>query len=140
MFIHNSHKRIRYGETDQMGYFYYGNYGQLYEIGRAEAIRSLGITYRELEEDLKIMMPVLHTESRFKGPILYDELITIRTILKNMPTKLIHFYHEIFNESNELIHTGSVKLFFIDMDTQKRISAPVYLTEKLRPYFEEKDI
>jgi acyl-CoA thioester hydrolase len=118
-----------------MGYFYYGNYAQLYEIGRSEAIRSLKISYRELESELRIMMPVLYTESRFKGPILYDELISIRTILKEMPTKLIHFDHEIYNESGELIHTGSVKLFFIDMETQKRISAPEYLTEKLKPFF-----
>jgi acyl-CoA thioester hydrolase len=135
MFVHTFHKRIRYGETDQMGYFYYGNYAQLYEIGRSEAIRSLNISYRELESELRIMMPVLYTESRFKGPILYDELISIKTILKEMPTKLIHFDHEIYNESGELIHTGSVKLFFIDMDTQKRISAPKYLTEKLKPFF-----
>lgn len=135
MFVHTFHKRIRYGETDQMGYFYYGNYAQLYEIGRAEAIRSLGITYKDLESEHKIMMPVLHTESRFKGPILYDELITIKTILRSLPSKLIHFDHEIFNESGELIHTGSVKLFFIDMETQKRISAPKYLTEKLKQFF-----
>ncbi len=136
MFVHEYTKRIRYGETDQMGYLYYGNYPQLYEIGRAEAIRDLGITYKELEEELGVMMPVLFVESRYKGPVYYDELITIRTILKELPSKMIHFYHEIENQEGKLIHTGQVKLFFIDMASEKRVSAPEYLLSKLRPFFD----
>ncbi len=136
MFIHECNKRITYGETDQMGYFYYGNYAQLYEIGRAEAIRDLGISYKELESDYKVMMPVMYVESRYMGPITYDELITIRSILKEMPTKMIHFYHEIINEAGKLVHKGEVKLFFIDMKSDKRISSPEYLNDKLRPFFD----
>lgn len=136
MFVHEFKKRIRYGETDQMGYLYYGNYPQLYEIGRSEAIRDLGISYKELEEDLGVMMPVLYVESRYKGPVYYDELITIRTILKELPSKMIHFYHEIDNEAGKTIHTGQVKLFFIDMASNKRVSAPEYLLSKLRSFFD----
>jgi len=135
MFQHNFKKRVRYGETDQMGYLYYGHYPQFYEIGRAEAIRDLGITYKHLEEELKIMMPVLHVTSRYISPATYDELITIRTILKELPTKMIHFYHEILSESEDIIHRGEVKLFFVDMNTGKRVSSPDYLNEKLIPFF-----
>ncbi len=135
MFQHEFKKRVRYGETDQMGYLYYGHYPQLYEIGRAEAIRDLGITYKHLEESLKIMMPVLHVQSRYIAPATYDEEIIIRTILKELPTKMIHFFHEILNETGKVIHRGEVKLFFIDMNNNRRISAPDYILDKLTPFF-----
>ncbi|MBK8112537.1 MAG: acyl-CoA thioesterase [Saprospiraceae bacterium] len=136
MYTHNFTKRIRYGETDQMGYLYYGNYALLYEIGRSEAIRSLGISYKQMEADLKIMMPVISVESRYLASLTYDDQITIRTILKEMPGKLIHFYHEIFNGEGQLCHKAEVKLFFIDMETQRRVSAPAYLTDNLKPCFD----
>ncbi len=139
LFIHEFQKRIRYGETDQMGYFYYGNYCLLYEIGRAEAIRSLGITYKHLEEVYNIMMPVIHVESRYLNALKYDELVTIKTKLEELPTKLIHFKHEIFNEAGQLCHKGEVKLFFIDMKDNKRVSAPIYLTEKLITFFDKEN-
>ena len=136
MFVHQCDKRITYGETDQMGYLYYGNYPQLYEIGRAEAIRSLGISYKVMESELKIMMPVMHVESRYRAPVYYDELIIIRTIIKVLPSKLIHFYHEILNESGKLIHKGEVKLFFIDIESGRRVSSPPYLNDKLLQFFD----
>jgi acyl-CoA thioester hydrolase len=137
VYKHEFKKRIRYGETDQMGYLYYGNYCLLYEIGRSEAIRSLGISYRELEANYGISMPVLSVESRYLMPIKYDELITIRTILEELPTKLIHFKHEIFNEDGKLVHKGEVKLFFIDSKENKRVSSPDYLTQKLVHFFDK---
>lgn len=121
-----------------MGYLYYGNYAMLYEIGRSEAIRALGISYKVLEEEYKIMMPVISVESRFLKPVKYDELIDIKTILEDIPGKLIHFKHEIYNETNDLCHKGEVKLFFIDMENNKRVSTPDYLLNKLQPYFESK--
>lgn len=135
MISHDVKIRVRYSETDQMGYMYYGNYCSYYEVGRAETIRSLGISYKELEEDHKIMMPVLKVESKFLKPALYDELITVRSILKELPTKLIEFHHELFNEREELIHKGNVKLFFIDMKTGKRVSTPAYVIDKMVGYF-----
>lgn len=135
MYIHEHQKRIRYGETDQMGYLYYGNYALLYEIGRVEAIRSLGISYKYMEEEMGVMMPVLALESRYLAPAKYDELITIRTILKTLPTKLIEFHHEILNEAGVVIHKGIVKLFFVDMTTNKRISTPTYLTDRIKDLF-----
>lgn len=82
-----------------------------------------------------IMMPVLALESRYLAPAKYDELITIRTILKTMPTKLIEFHHEILNDAGAVIHKGIVKLFFVDMTTNKRISTPTYLTDRIKDLF-----
>ena len=119
-----------------MGYLYYGNYPLLYEIGRSEAIRSLGTSYKYLEDEMGVMMPVVMVTSKYRSPVYYDELITIETRLEMMPTKLIHFHHSIFNENDELVHTGEVKLFFVDAKTNQRVSTPKVLVDLLKPYFE----
>lgn len=135
MFTSKTTYRVPYADTDQMKYMYYGHYPKLYEMGRAEMVRDLGITYRELEAIHKISMPVLEINCRYKKPALYDQLLTIESTLTEMPTKLICFHHRVFNEENELLNKGFVKLFFIDQQLNKRISAPTVLTEKLIPYF-----
>lgn len=129
--------RVRYADTDKMGYLYYGNYPTLYEIGRVELIRNLGLSYRELEEDYKIMMPVVALEARYILPAKYDEELTIRTTLKEKPGRLIVFFCEIFNESNVLIHKALIKLVFISIEDNKSVSCPEYLMRKLLPYFED---
>ncbi len=73
--------RVRYGETDQMGYVYYGNYAEYFEVGRVEWLRNLGISYKSLEES-KIMLPVLHLNINYLKPAKYDDLLTIITTLK----------------------------------------------------------
>ncbi|MBK9736934.1 MAG: acyl-CoA thioesterase [Saprospiraceae bacterium] len=135
MYSFDFKKRLRYGETDMMGYLYYGNYAQLYEIGRVEAMRNIGLLYRDLELVYRIMMPVVHVDARFLLPAKYDEELTIRTILSELPTKMISFTNEVYNEEQRLIHSAMVKLFFIDMDTDKRVSCPEYMLKKLRPLF-----
>ena len=127
--------RVRYGEVDQMGYLYYGNYGQIYEIGRVETMRSIGLTYKVLEEEYRIMMPVIHVDARFLLPAKYDEELTIRTILTELPSRLISFKNEIFNQQGSLIHSAEVKLFFIDMDSGKKVRCPEYMLKKLKPLF-----
>lgn len=129
-------KRIHYAETDKMGYLYYGHYAKLYEIGRGEMMREKGFTYRTLEDGHKIMMPVVKLECRYKQPAYYDDLITIHSAIREMPTKLITFHHEIRNEEDILLNTGIVKLFFIDMATGNRISCPEILQKIYKPYFE----
>jgi acyl-CoA thioester hydrolase len=119
-----------------MGYAYYGNYARYYEIGRVETIRSLGFSYRDFENKLGIMLPVVNLESRFLKPAYYDDLLTVETQIREMPTKLITFHCNIFNENEELINTGVIKLFFVDMQTNKRVSAPILLTSKLNAYFD----
>lgn len=136
MFTHEFQKRVRYGETDQMGYLYYGNYAQYYEIGRAEMIRTLGLTYRQMEEEMQVFMPVMSLQCRYVRPARYDELITIRTTLRELPARTITFHMELFNEARKLINGGSVKLCFVTADTREAVPAPEALLVKLRPYFE----
>ena len=124
MFVHETQIRVRYGETDQMGYLYYGNYAQYYEVGRAEAIRSLGLSYREMETVHGVMMPVMSLQMRFVRPALYDELVTVRTTLRHLPTDTITFYMEIYNEKKKLVNGGSVKLCFVDMPSGRTVSPP----------------
>jgi len=128
--------RIRYADTDQMGYAYYGNYPKYYEIGRVETIRSLGFSYKDFETKMGVMLPALNLESRYIKPAFYDDLLTIETQIREMPSKMVTFYCNIYNEDGELINKGNVKLFFINMDTGKRVSAPQILVNSLKPYFE----
>ncbi len=137
MYSFDTHARVRYGETDQMGYLYYGNYALYYEVGRVELFRSLGMTYKALEEEHHVMMPVLALNQRYVRPAFYDNLLTIRTTIRKMPDMTVTFHHEIFNEDKKLINGGSVRLAFIDTLTGKRVSAPPIFTDKLKPFFEE---
>ncbi len=136
MYTHKFQKRVRYGETDQMGYLYYGRYADLYEIGRVEMLRSLGITYREMEKEMGVMLPVKSIQMRFVRPANYDELLTIKTTLRELPGSDIVFHVEVFNEKNKLVNGGSVRLVFVEMETNRTIPAPRFLLERLEPFFE----
>ncbi len=135
MYSFETQLRVRYGETDQMKYLYYGNYAQYYEVGRVELIRSLGLTYKELEEKYAVMMPVVSLQQRFVRPALYDELLTIKTTLRELPSTFITFHCEIFNEQKKLVNGGFVRLCFVDMNTGKTIPTPPHLLEKFVPFF-----
>lgn len=135
MFTTETQIRIHYALTDQMGVVYYGHYAQFYEIGRAEAIRQIGYTYKEIEA-MGIIMPVVEINSRFLRPARYDDLITVKTTLKEMPTHFkIVFHSEIYNEQDELLNTGMVSLFFVDAKTMKRCNMPDELKTRLEKYF-----
>ena len=136
MFRHEYKKTVRYAETDKMGYLYYGHYAKYYEIGRVEALRHLGLSYRKMEDELGIMLPVLSLEARYKLPAYYDEEITIVTMLKELPNKMFTFHHNLLNPDNKIINTATVKLFNIDMKTGLRVDTPAFLLQKLKPYFE----
>jgi acyl-CoA thioester hydrolase len=133
MFVHSSHLRIRYSETDQMGYCYYGNYAQFFEIGRVETLRAIGVSYKELEER-GIMLPVVEFNVKYIKPALYDDLIEIRTYLKKVPGVKIEFDYEIFNEQQELLTKGYTSLVFISSETMKPIQAPKELIEKIESF------
>src|SRR5688572_18023483 len=126
--------RVRYGETDQMGYVYYGYYAMYYEVARVESLRQLGLTYRELEE-MGIMMPVLENKSKFIEPARYDDLLRIVTTLREKPGVRIKFEYEIFNESNKLIHQGETMLVFINRKTNKPCRPPEEMQKVLAPFF-----
>ncbi|MBK8428060.1 MAG: acyl-CoA thioesterase [Lewinellaceae bacterium] len=135
MYLHETQIRVRYGETDQMGYLYYGNYAQYYEVGRVEMSRSLGLTYKELEEVYGIWLPVVSLDMRFVRPAYYDDLLTVRSELRKLPDEHITFHVEILNEKRKMVNAGTVRLCFFDAKTRKVVQAPEYLLEKLRPYF-----
>jgi len=135
MFRHATKIRVRYGETDQMGYMYYGNYAEFFEVGRVEMLRSLGLTYSGMEAS-GIMMPVLEMHSKYLKPARYDELITINVIVAKMPGVKIHFKYEIFNEKDELIHIGETLLAFINMKTNRPCLPPQDFIDKMKPFFE----
>jgi len=122
--------RVRYAETDKMGYVYYGNYAQYYEIGRTEFMRKRGITYRELE-DSGIMLPVLSLNSKFIRPARYDDLLTIKTTLTEIPQTRITFQYEIYNQNGELVNKGDTMLVFVNVHTHRPIKAPQELLNKL---------
>jgi len=126
--------RVRYAETDQMGYVYYGNYAMYYEVGRVESLRQLGLTYKALEE-MGIMMPVLENHSRYKAPARYDELLTVKTTIKELPGVRITFYYEIFNEEKKLVNEGQTQLVFIDMKSNRPCKAPEEMVQVLSPFF-----
>ncbi len=136
MYIHKTEIRVRYADTDQMGYVYYGNYASYYEVGRVEAMRNLGLRYADLEADHKIFMPVMSMESRFIRPAKYDDLLTIETRISQLPGETIKFRSDIFNKSGKLVNSGTVKLYFLDIETNTRISTPKIILEKLNKYFE----
>src|SRR6478609_7678298 len=115
--------RVRYGETDQMGFVYYGVYAQYYEVGRVEAMRSLGFSYREMEES-GVLMPVINLTINYKKPALYDDEVRIVTTVKEMPGVRITFHYECFNQKNELLNNGSVTLVFIDKARNKPTQPP----------------
>ena len=135
MFIHTTTYRVRYADTDQMGYVYYGNYARLYEIGRVEALRSLGYSYKEME-DSGVMMHVYENKSRFIAPTLYDDLLTIKTIINSLPSARVVFHYEISNSSEKLVHTGETTLVFVKIENNRLTVAPKDLLEKLNSYFE----
>jgi acyl-CoA thioester hydrolase len=118
-----------------MGYVYYGNYAQYYEIGRVEMLRSLGLTYKDMEEQHSVMMPVAAMEIRYLRPAKYDDLLTIRTTLRQLPEKDITFHVEILNEQGKIVNTGVVRLAFVDMKTMKSVRTPAFLLERLRAFF-----
>lgn len=125
--------RVRYGETDQMGVVYYGNYAQFFEVGRVEAMRNLGLSYRKMEED-GVMLPVIHLEVNYKGSALYDDEITVETTINDIPQAKISFEHRIFR-GEELLTTGRVDLVFMDKNRWRPIKAPDYFVTELAKHF-----
>jgi acyl-CoA thioester hydrolase len=134
MYISRTTVRVRYGETDQMGYVYYGFYAMYYEVGRVESLRQLGVTYKEIEA-MGVFMPVLENKSTYLAPARYDELLTIVTTIKDKPSVKIKFEYEIFNEANKLINRGETLLAFIDKNSNRPCRPPVTMKNVLDPFF-----
>lgn len=134
MYTSETYIRVRYGETDQMGYVYYGNYAMYYEVGRVEALRKLGLTYKELEE-MGVMMPVLENRSKFISAALYDDNLKVVTTIREKPGVRIKFEYDIFNGEGVLIHQGETMLAFVDKKTGRPCRPPQVFMSVLKPYF-----
>jgi acyl-CoA thioester hydrolase len=125
--------RVRYGETDQMGYCYYGNYAQYFEVGRVEALRSIGMSYKSLEAQ-GIMLPVSEFSVKYHSPALYDDNLTIITTITQISGARIYFNYEILNEKNILISKAQTILVFVDKKTMRPIQAPNTFIQLIEQY------
>jgi acyl-CoA thioester hydrolase len=134
MMITETKIRVRYGETDQMGVVYHGNYALYFEEARTEALRQIDITYKSLEAE-GVMMPVISLQCEFKRPAKYDDLLTIRTTMKELPTAKIVLDYEVFNEQQQLLCTGNSALVFVDMKTNRPTRCPEHLYQKFSTFF-----
>lgn len=130
MNYHQIQIRVRYSETDQMRVVYHGNYAQYFEVGRVEWLRNKGISYKWMEEN-GIMLPVVSLTMNYKKPARYDELLTLKTILKKLTSVKIEFDYELYNEEGELLTTGNSVLVFVNMKTGRPMAPPLYLLELL---------
>jgi acyl-CoA thioester hydrolase len=127
--------RVRYAETDKMNIVYHGNYAQYFEVARAECIRSFGFTYKQIEE-LGIMMPIVDLQIKFLRPAHYDDLLTVKAILRELPTThKIEFHHEVYNEEGKLLTVGKVVLFLVDAITKERTTMPQQMLDQFKHKF-----
>lgn len=134
MYSSETQIRVRYAETDQMSYVYYGNYAMYFEVGRVESMRKIGFSYKEME-DSGVIMPVLESHYTYIKPGKYDELLTIKTTIPSMPGVRIKFEYEVFNEQKELITKGWTSLAFLKKDSHQPTRPPQNLLALLKPYF-----
>ena len=134
MFEHQIQLRVRYSETDQMGYVYYGNYAQYFEVARVESLRSLGITYKELEEE-GILLPVLDFSIKYFKPAFYDDLLSIKVMIPVLPATRIIFEYETSNQSEEIINKATTTLVFIKKQSGKPCIAPDDVISRMNKYY-----
>lgn len=134
MFSSETRVRVRYAETDKMGYCYYGNYATYFEVARVEAIKEIGFSYKEMEDE-GIALPVLEYGIKYFKPAFYDEEIIIKTTINELPGARIKFDYECYNEKNELLNKANTTLVFISMDSGKPRQAPDDFLKKISQYF-----
>lgn len=135
MYISETTIRVRYAETDQMNVVYHGNYAAYFETGRAESIRQLGFTYKDIEA-LGILMPIVEWHAKYIRPAHYDDLLTVKTTLKELPSDhRIEFHQEVYNEKGKLLTLGKVVLYFIQAKSTEKTCMPEQMRKKLEPFF-----
>jgi acyl-CoA thioester hydrolase len=126
--------RVRYGEVDRMGYLHHGNYPLYFEEGRTELIRSVGLSYREIE-DRGILLPVMDMHIRYIVPAKYDDLLTVKTLLRKMPRVRLEFEYTVENQEGELLCEAKTTLVIVNAENRKPARIPPFFDEILRPYF-----
>ena len=133
---HEVQIRVRYADTDRMGYSYYGNYPTYFEVARTEFLRELGLSYKQLEDD-GYLLPIRKMSIEYLKPALYDELLTVRTYYKKLHSVKVEFYHEVYNEKNELINTAEIFLVFVNDKTRRPTQGPAYYLDLIKKYWDE---
>lgn len=133
MFTFETKIRVRYAEADKMGYVYYGNYATYFEVARVEALRSLGLSYKEMEQN-GVMLPVLHYSTKFFKPAFYDDELTIKLEVKEPPNTRIHFYFDTFNAQGDHLNTAEVTLVFVDIHKNKPCLPPKAFVSSFEKY------
>lgn len=135
MLSYETNIRVRYGETDKMGYLYHGHYPAYFEVARTELIRTFGLSYRQMEDE-GIILPVRHLRVDYLLPARYDDLLTVKAYLQTLPAVRLDISYEIRNANSVLICTGNTILVFADQVTGKPRRAPGYFVEAVKGYFE----
>lgn len=133
MFTTEIELRIRYAETDKMGYAYYGNYATYFEVARVEALRKLGVSYKELEDE-GIMLPVSEFSIKYFKPAYYDDLIVIKTSIVELPSVRLKFEYETY-ANTILLNKASTDLVFVDVKSGRPTKAPAHILQQLEKYF-----
>ena len=125
--------RVRYKDTDQMGIMHHSNYIVLYETARTEWLRDMGLTYAEIERR-GVMSPIIEVQSRYYYPAFYDEVLTVKVMMDEMPAARLNIASEVYNEAGKLINTGRVTLGFMNAQTRRPCRAPEWFVEALEEY------
>ena len=136
MISHDTQIRVLYRDTDKMGVVYHANYIVYYEAARNEMFRSIGLPYTELES-MNIAMPIVEVESKYKAPAFYDELLTVRATMKELPAVRAIVEYEVYNESGTLINTGKTVLGYVNMERKRPCRAPQQFIDELKKYFDQ---
>ena len=123
--------RARYGETDRMGYVYYGNYAEYFEVARVEMLRAAGISYRDLE-DKGVLLPVLEYSVKYFQPIYYDEEFIITIRINELPGVRIVFDYETKNEDGKVVNKAQTTLVFVDKKSGKPVKCPTDVYEAFK--------
>lgn len=134
MYSYDTKLRVRYGETDRMGYMYYGHYPEYFEVSRTELLRSVGLSYREIEDN-GFILPVRNMTVEYKQPARYDDLLTVRSIIRKKPEVRLDIDYEVYAENGSLICKANTILVFVDAATGKPRKAPDHFLDALAPYF-----
>jgi acyl-CoA thioester hydrolase len=134
MYDHEITLRVRYGETDRMGYVYYGNYAEYLEVGRVEALRALGFPYKRLEDE-GVLLPVHELWLRYHAPAYYDDELVLRTTITALPTARIQFSYALRSSSGALLTEATTTLVFVDRSSGRPMRAPQELLNALGPFF-----
>lgn len=133
MFQSKNAIRVRYAETDRMGYAYYGNYATYFEVARVETLRALGITYKSLEDE-GVLLPVVEYNVKFLLPAYYDDELTIETIITTKPSARIRFEYET-KRGEDVLNKAWTTLVFVDKQTGRPIRCPKDVEEAIKKYF-----